>query len=165
MLYEVITPNDTLIQCSQPVNYVLNGLDSCPLEYGGSFSTNGCPRFSDENYVFTKTLSEAIDNASQINTVQSIESITYYDGLGGKKQEISIAQSPSHNDIIKHFEYDNYGRVSKEFLPYVSYNNNAQYNSNALVETQNYYLTNYSDPYPVITSYSIHYTKLYEPSV
>lgn len=141
-------PQDFLVQCSQPSNYVLNNLDLCPQENGGIGSTDGCPRFSNENYVFTKVLSEPQTDINLVNVAESIESIIYYDDLGREKQKIGIRQSPSQKSVIQHVEYDIFGRASKEYLPYASANGNATLVNNALTETGNYYNSNYSESNP-----------------
>ena len=49
------------------------------------------------------------------------EARTYFDGLGRSIQSVALAHNPSDNkDVINALEYDQYGRVSKTYTPYVS---------------------------------------------
>ncbi|VXC03113.1 RHS repeat-associated core domain protein-containing protein [Flavobacterium sp. 9AF] len=48
------------------------------------------------------------------------ETITYFDGLGRPIQQVNHKQSSSGKDIVTHFEYDNLGRQTKEYLPFIS---------------------------------------------
>ncbi|GAG04801.1 unnamed protein product, partial [marine sediment metagenome] len=115
-------PANTLVQCTQPANYVSNSDDECPEEYAETL--NGCPLlsdFSDENYIYTiapqipvQDITEIIDNKD------AIKNITYFDGLGRPMQSIAIKQSAiNERDIIAHIDYDEFGRQDKDYLPYV----------------------------------------------
>ncbi|WP_298303785.1 DUF6443 domain-containing protein [Flavobacterium sp.] len=66
-------------------------------------------------------------------------STTFFDGLGRPKQTIEHQQSTSGKNIVQHFEYDVLGRQTKEFLPYVSSNNDLNIESNSLTNTLNFY--------------------------
>ncbi len=48
-----------------------------------------------------------------------VESISYIDGLGRTLQDVLIKGSPIGNDIVQPYYYDQYGRQSIQFLPYV----------------------------------------------
>ncbi len=45
------------------------------------------------------------------------EIVMYYDGLGRPKQEIHVGASPTGKNLAIHYEYDNFGRQSKDYLP------------------------------------------------
>jgi RHS repeat-associated protein len=78
---------DMQMSCTQPSNYVLTSGDTCPGDYG---TNNGCPD-NLENYIFTRSYQEPLDNANQISSSdQVIESRTYFDGIGRPVQQISI---------------------------------------------------------------------------
>jgi RHS repeat-associated protein len=78
---------DMQMSCTQPSNYVLTSGDTCPGDYG---TNNGCPD-NLENYIFTRSYQEPLDNANQISSSdQVIESRTYYDGIGRPVQQIAI---------------------------------------------------------------------------
>lgn len=62
------------------------------------------------NYILTR-------NYTRENSSRSLTKIDYYDGLGRPIQSISLKGSPRRNDMVTLLEYDNAGRLSKEWLP------------------------------------------------
>ncbi|MGM5630307.1 DUF6443 domain-containing protein [Apibacter raozihei] len=67
---------------------------------------------SGENYIkTTEYLSEEGESGHKK------VAIVYYDGLGREKQSVSVGATPSGKDILVHHEYDEFGRIIKEFLP------------------------------------------------
>ncbi len=64
---------------------------------------------------------------------QVSQNITYFDGLGRPIQKIANAQSPLEKDIIVPIEYDDYGRQKKEYLPYISSQNNMDRIDNSII--------------------------------
>lgn len=54
-------------------------------------------------------------------------------------------------DIVNHVEYDGLGRKAKDYLPYASGNTDGRFESDAKLETHNYYLNHYADDFPGIT--------------
>jgi len=101
--------------------------------------------FSNENYIFTRTFQKPMTStAGIVNNKDVIENITYLDGLGRPKQSIAIKASPLYKDIITHIAYDSIGRQNKEYLPYMENTGAiASYRSNALVNTNSYYVSNF----------------------
>ncbi|WP_313386583.1 DUF6443 domain-containing protein [Chishuiella sp.] len=65
----------------------------------------------EENYIRTI---ECLDSSCS----KKKENIVYYDGLGREKQVLQVAASPTGKTIVTPFEYDGFGRQSKEFLPF-----------------------------------------------
>ncbi|WP_228401798.1 DUF6443 domain-containing protein [Chryseobacterium sp. PMSZPI] len=63
-----------------------------------------------ENYTYSKT---CLDE----NCIKKTEEVKYFDGLGRPKQVIGIRAAPSGKDIVAHTEYDQFGRVTKDYLP------------------------------------------------
>ncbi|MFD2566828.1 DUF6443 domain-containing protein [Pseudotenacibaculum haliotis] len=55
-------------------------------------------------------------------------------------------------DIVTHFEYDNLGRQTKEFLPYASAFSDGRINTGAGLATQSYYQNNYADDFSGVTN-------------
>ena len=83
------------------------------------------------------------------NSIPNQESITYYDGLGKPKQQIAIGQSPDGKDIVQHIEYDEFGRVSLQFLPHeYSGGTLGTYRTNAQWTTKQYYKLKYPADFP-----------------
>ena len=50
-------------------------------------------------------------------------------------------------DLATHYEYDAFGRMSKEFLPYASGNSDGSINTDAKLATQSYYQDKYGDDF------------------
>ncbi|SHH36260.1 RHS repeat-associated core domain-containing protein [Chryseobacterium oranimense] len=63
-----------------------------------------------ENYIYTKTCLDG-------NCTKKSEQVQYFDDLGRLKQVVDIKATPSGKDIVAHIQYDEFGRVTKEYLP------------------------------------------------
>lgn len=63
-----------------------------------------------ENYISEKTCYDA-------DCVKRTETVSYFDGLGRAKQTVNVKASPAGRDVVTHFEYDNFGRLVKNYLP------------------------------------------------
>lgn len=97
----------------------------------------GEPALSDtENYVFTRTYQNENSNATG-----AIEQVTYFDGLGRPKQQVGIGHSDtSCKDLVTHFAYDEYGRQTKDYLPYVDTGISGSYRTGDIdYNTRSYY--------------------------
>ena len=144
-----IRDSSSTVSCSQPSGYVSNNNDQCPSAHGGG-NGNGCPSttsLSNENYVHTIAPQIAVNQISQVsNSEDLIESVTYFDGLGRSKQSIGIRAGNQEEDIVIHMEYDQYGRMTKEYLPYAQANNNGEFLTNAKNSTNSCLL--YTSPSP-----------------
>ena len=83
--------------------------------------------------------------------------ITYFDGIGRQIQNIFHEQSNSGKDIITHYEYDSFGRQSKEYLPYVNDSQSLNYIPNASINLIDYYANGQfnqtGNPFFEITTY------------
>jgi YD repeat-containing protein len=69
-------------------------------------------------------------SVSNLDYTEKATSISFFDGLGRAIQNIGVKQSPSGKDVIQHFEYDQLGRKSKEFIPF-TLPSNGNYIANA----------------------------------
>ncbi len=68
-----------------------------------------------ENYIVTTTsMSDQGTSGAMQHTVQ------YFDGLGRPVQEIGVGISLGGKDMVKPMEYDNYGRTSRNYLPFAA---------------------------------------------
>ena len=106
------------------------------IKIGGQFSD------INENYILTqqpqKEFTSAIGLGDQRERDVS-ESIQYFDGLGRPLQNITIRMSPSHHDMIQPFAYDQFGRESIKYLPYVSLEDNGRIRQHAIEEQPGFY--------------------------
>ncbi len=73
---------------------------------------------SDQNYIKTAIYKQAV-TAPAANSANARIEINYFDGLGRPIENIKYAQAPNGGDIITHIEYDDYGRQTKDYLPFV----------------------------------------------
>lgn len=97
-----------------------------------------------ENYIKnTEYLSEKGESGAK-KTV-----IVYYDGLGREKQTVQVGASPLGKDIIVHYEYDEFGRSVKDFLPVPTSGSSG----NLVADPLSVYNSYYGNP----NSYHTHY--------
>lgn len=125
--------------CEAPPNYVGNDDDNCPDFYDPSNDCDLNPgNLVGDNYVYSRSYQKSAqemlteesidqDNFDFFTSSESVvQQITYFDGLGRNMQSIGLEQSPLINgakkDIVTHMEYDDFGRMEKEWLPYASSN-------------------------------------------
>ncbi|WP_282088455.1 DUF6443 domain-containing protein [Aquimarina algiphila] len=116
---------------------------------------------SDKNYVHTTVPQTAVtitdmENVSCANANDvdnTIESVTYYDGLGRPIQQRAIKASPDGKDIATHMQYDAYGRQAKQHLPFEANNTVGSYKTvDVNTDINAYYKNTYSDDFPGITT-------------
>ncbi len=91
-------------------------------------NVSGIPT-STENYIHTTTFP---------TTGIRSEQVEYFDGLGRLEQIINVEASPEGDDMIKLIYYDNFGRKSREYLPFVN-NGNGKYQTNATNKLLDFY--------------------------
>jgi len=107
---------------------------------------------TDQNYVKTTTYKQATttSNPNPDVNVANVQ-VSYFDGLGRPIQQIAHKQSNTGKDIVTHIEYDQFGRQTKEYLPYVSTGASLHYLSSAQTDLLNFYAspnpTNTGNPY------------------
>ncbi|WP_165793110.1 DUF6443 domain-containing protein [Sphingobacterium haloxyli] len=110
------------------------------------------------NYIIETTVRDSgITSISQL-TGQPVtkvnRNIQYYDGFGRLIQTIQWQGSPKYKDIVQYHEYDNFGRVAFEYLPYAETLGNGNYNENAKTALANFYNSyNSWDPHVAKTPY------------
>ncbi len=116
---------------------------------------------SDKNYVHTTVPQTAVTIADMENVSctnandvdNTIESVTYYDGLGRPIQQRAIKASPDGKDIVTHMQYDAYGRQAKQHLPFEANNTIGSYKTvDVNTDINAYYKNTYSDDFPGITT-------------
>jgi len=92
-------------------------------------SVNGTPS-AGKNYVHTIVFPGTDLKSEQVN---------YFDGLGRAQQSVSVAASPTGKDLVKHVYYDDLGRESRKYLPYVADTDDGSFKTSAQTEVENYY--------------------------
>lgn len=115
------------------------------------FTVVDCPNSrtwssADRNYVKTYTAREpllgCISAYDDENKVQ--EGIQYLDDLGREEQTVLREATPAGLDLISMVEYDEWGRMSKSYLPFPGQTNTGYYQNDALTEQQTYYGNEYT---------------------
>ena len=102
---------------------------------------------SDGNYVLSRAYQARPLNAS--NEIQFaddvVETIQYFDGLGRELQLIGIGQSPSGADMVTPYQYDQYGRMVREWLPFAADADGVRgnYQADPLFHSQEFYQSKY----------------------
>lgn len=75
---------------------------------------------------------------------------TYLDGLGRKIQTVDKGVSPTTGggwkDLVIHYEYDEAGRVVKDFLPYATTDNAGKFKTNAASDQSSYIRSFFGEP-------------------
>ncbi|MFC4636451.1 DUF6443 domain-containing protein [Dokdonia ponticola] len=113
-----------------------------------------------ENYVKNTTYLVPVQDGEQANvqTLQKIENVSYFDGLGRPTQSVAQRAGSDTQDIITIQEYDGFGRSPKQYLPLPIPSANGAYRTGNI---QNEINTYYSAKYPqdaisagVINAYS-----------
>lgn len=108
------------------------------------------PQPSDANFILARTYQESKPSSQQISLkADVVENIQYFDGLGRAFQSIGIGQSPLGADMVTPFEYDDYGRVVREWLAYPAGDDGVRGNINlgSTFAVQQYYETQYPDDF------------------
>ena len=103
---------------------------------------------SDNNYIIQTELLIPVkdtDSISLLTDGQKMKLMQYFDGLGRLIQTNAYHQSPTRNDIIQHFEYDEAGRQKFSYLPF-SYAFDGNYSSDAYDFTLDFYSASSWDP-------------------
>ncbi|OUS00374.1 hypothetical protein A9Q86_10400 [Flavobacteriales bacterium 33_180_T64] len=105
-----------------------------------------------ENYVHSIKYTESVNiNNVQNNNASKIETVTYYDHINRKQQEIIINGNNIQTDIVQQFEYDGYGKLLYNYLPYAHSNNNGSFIPGATNNIYTFYNTkkyeNTANPY------------------
>lgn len=112
--------------------------------------------FGQTNESFVKRYSAKIPTTSSSTLItgtntQSTKSFTYFDGFGNPKQTVLKQGTVTGKDLITPMVRDNFGRFSKEYLPYVesSGTQDGRYRTNSVAITNqaSYYSGLVSDSY------------------
>ncbi|SDL40554.1 DUF6443 domain-containing protein [Siphonobacter aquaeclarae] len=104
-----------------------------------AFSQSG-----DKNFIISRTYKRATTTPGGSGSIlDATQEISYLDGLGRPMQAVSAHGSPqlsggTPSDLVTHTEYDNFGRVSKVYLP-VPNQGNGNFSGSAASDVFGYY--------------------------
>ncbi|MCI5056852.1 MAG: RHS repeat-associated core domain-containing protein [Flavobacteriales bacterium] len=71
-----------------------------------------------KNYVARQSGIQSINDFASLTKEERDSKIEYIDGIGRTIQTIGIEQAPSGKDVIQIHEFDHFGRMAKEYLPF-----------------------------------------------
>lgn len=97
---------------------------------------------ANENYVYTRLAFLPINSSAQMDTLSdqnTARSVIYSDGMGRTMQTVAIKGSASKKDIVKPQFYDNLGRNSKDYLPYVTTISDGTFRNTAITDQISYF--------------------------
>lgn len=97
----------------------------------------------DQNYIKNTTYKvPTLSSISNPEANQAAVTVQYFDGLGRPIQQVSHKQSNTGKDIIVHTGYDEFGRQTKEYLPYVRSSASLGFDPSGEGNTLGFYSTN-----------------------
>lgn len=114
----------------------------------------GCPTMpripasptSTENYFLSQTLRTEVQTEAEISNLayadEIQETVAYFDGLGRGTQQAAVQMSPLGRDMISFTEYDPFGRVTKQHLPFTQIGTGI-YRSTPEADQQSFYSANF----------------------
>lgn len=76
--------------------------------------------FVQKNFIETIIPTKGITAIAQADSENSQRIIQYFDGFGKLQEEVNVAFTPGKLDLATYQEYDDYGRVTRKWLPAVS---------------------------------------------
>ena len=76
---------------------------------------------------------------STLTDAEKTTGIVYMDGIGRVRQSVVLRGSPTGYDVVTPVEFDQWGRSSKNYLPYVATTTNGSFHSAYQAEQQNFY--------------------------
>jgi hypothetical protein len=113
-----------------------------------NYTINPSHSLSDENYIYTITPKIKTTSISTLSDDDKLENVAYFDGLGRSMQNIGIRAGANQEDIISHIGYDEFGRQSKDYLPYATTSNGGMIRRGELTTiTNQFYQTKYSSDF------------------
>ncbi|KAB1230975.1 RHS repeat-associated core domain-containing protein [Chryseobacterium viscerum] len=68
-----------------------------------------------ENYIYSRQY--LVPTTVSDGSLQQIQNVQFFDGLGRPKQSVSIKSTPTGKDLVTHIPYDNFGRQVDSWLP------------------------------------------------
>lgn len=97
---------------------------------------------STENHISSTSPKIAVETQAQVNGLSDQnkhQSVQYFDGLGRASQSVAVKGSPNQNDLVSFYEYDQYGRQVKQYLPYAASSSGGAYQGSAATDQASFY--------------------------
>jgi RHS repeat-associated protein len=141
-----------------------------------SQQTYTLPSPSDGNYLLARSYQKAFDKSieamtseelGEVNMQDVIETIQYFDGLGRKQQTIAIGHTPNGSDLVTPYQYDKYGRMAREWLPFPSIEyGRGVFKSGSMQNARQYYQNRYTNDFTGLSTENVnaYSERSFEPS-
>lgn len=78
---------------------------------------------------------------ASLTNIEQSSAVTYLDGMGRTHQQVIRQGSPLGKDVVQPVDFDNWGRASKTYLPYVASTTNGSFHSSYQAEQASFYQT------------------------
>jgi RHS repeat-associated protein len=131
------------------------GILSAPIWYRRQVNCSGDLEYSnlaqivigtttpDMNFIITRNILKAgvTDSATALGLTSPYDvaqTAQYYDGLGREIQTVAKQITPSQKDLVSLNVYDNFGRETNKYLPYVATTNDGNYKVTAISDQFNF---------------------------
>ncbi|WP_126651437.1 DUF6443 domain-containing protein [Chryseobacterium aureum] len=102
---------------------------------------------STENYIYTRQY--LVPTTVSDGSLQQVQSVQFFDGLGRPKQAVSIKSTPTGKDLVTHIPYDNFGRQVDSWLPVPMNSLSGNIQTNVEGSANSYYQANgINDSFP-----------------
>ncbi|SDJ64730.1 DUF6443 domain-containing protein [Chryseobacterium jejuense] len=100
-----------------------------------------------ENYIYTRQY--LVPTTVSDGSLQQIQNVQFFDGLGRPKQAVSIKSTSSGKDLVTHIPYDGFGRQVDSWLPVPMASLNGNIQTGVETSANSYYQSNdINDSYP-----------------
>jgi Domain of unknown function (DUF6443) len=109
-------------------------VNTVPSAYSGSLPVNYVKAWTAQRP--TATAGEIISGSRTLQEVGQV--IQYVDGLGRPLQTVSKGASPNGYDVVTPMIYDEFGRVSLSYIPYVSSGTNGSFRTDPFNEQSSF---------------------------
>ncbi|MGG7469256.1 DUF6443 domain-containing protein [Chryseobacterium arthrosphaerae] len=100
-----------------------------------------------ENYIYTRQY--LVPTETSNGSLQQIQGVQFFDGLGRPKQSVSIKSTATGKDLVTHIPYDGFGRQVDSWLPVPMSSQNGNIQSGVDGAANAYYqANNINDSFP-----------------
>jgi RHS repeat-associated protein len=114
-------------------------------------SFNAFAQSTNQNYIYSWDVLKTLTDPSQLNNNTNdsvaVKRIHYFDGLGRQLQIIEKGYSPNDKDLIKIYQYNEFGIDTINFQPYTDANSSGLYRDNYTDSHKDFYIGHFNDEY------------------
>lgn len=109
-------------------------------QYSTNFTLEDGAEEQNQNLVKVRSFRVPVSDEGELESFgDALDQITFYDAIGRTEQVVQVSQSPTNQDLIQPMEYDQYGRQTKSYRPYVE-GYGGIHKDNSIASQRTYYL-------------------------